>query len=387
LDRYDAIVLGAGGMGSSAAFHLARRGKRVLGLERFDVGHAMGSSHGITRIIRLAYFEHPSYVPLLRRAYELWRELEVGLGEQLLFITGGIDAGPPGGTCFEGSKLSCDMHGLPHEILDASDINRRFAGYNLPPGLMGVFQPDAGFLACERAIVAHVVAAQELGAEIRARERVVGWEPIGDGVRVETERGQYEAERLVICAGAWAEQLVPELAALAVPERQVLAWLQPLKPQLFSPERFPVFVLEVPEGIYYGLPVHAVPGFKFGRFHHLEETTTADQVDREVHQRDESLLRGFADRYFPLGAGPTMALKVCLFTNSPDEHFIVDLHPTYPQVILAAGFSGHGFKFCSVIGEILADLAMRGETGHNVELFRLSRFGASATQAVPRRPF
>jgi sarcosine oxidase len=368
-------------MGSAAAYHLSRRGLRVLGLERFDIGHAMGSSHGVTRIIRLAYFEHPSYVPLLRRAYELWRELERGFGEQLLHITGGIDAGPPGGTCFEGSKLSCELHELSHELLDAPTVNRRFPGYNLPADLLAVYQPEAGFLASERAVIAHVVAAQELGADIRAREKVLGWEPVHDGVQVETERGRYAAERLVICAGAWAGALVPELELLAVPERQVLAWLQPTEPALFSPNRFPVFVMEVPEGIFYGLPVFAIPGFKFGRFHHLGEVTSAERVDRDPNESDEAVLRDFASRYFPSGAGSTMALKVCLFTNSPDEHFIVDLHPTYPQVVLAAGFSGHGYKFCSVIGEILADLALRGDTRHDIGLFALSRFGSSQPRA------
>jgi sarcosine oxidase len=268
---FDAIVLGIGGMGSAAVYHLARRGKRVLGLERYDIPNAMGSSHGVTRIIRLPYYEHPAYVPLLRRAYELWRELERGFGEQLLHITGSIDAGPSGSRCFEGSRRSCELHALPHEVLDGAEVNRRFPGYNLPADLMAVLQPEGGFLLSERCIVAHVVAAQALGAEVHARERVLGWEPRGDGVRVETDRGAYEAERLVMAAGAWAGTLVPELQALAGPERQVLAWLQPSEPELFAPERFPVFNLQVDEGRYYGLPVFSVPGFKVGCYHHLRD--------------------------------------------------------------------------------------------------------------------
>lgn len=374
MQHFDAIVLGVGGMGSAAAFHLARRGKRVLGLERFDIPHAMGSSHGLTRIIRLAYFEHPSYVPLLRRAYELWRDLQTLAGEQLLFITGGIDAGPPGGRCFEGSRHSCELHGLPHELLDAASVNRRFPGYHLAAEMMAVFQPEAGFLLSERCIVAHVVAAQANGAEIQAREKALAWEPRDGGVRVETDRGSYQADRLVIAAGSWAASFVPELAGLAVPERQVVAWLQPTEPALFSPERFPVFVLETSEGIYYGLPVFSVPGVKLGRFHHFGEIAEADLIDRECHPRDEALLRDFAAHYFPAAAGPTMALKACMFTNSPDEHFILDLHPDYPQVAIAAGFSGHGYKFCSVVGEIMADLAIDGETRHDIDLFRLARF-------------
>jgi sarcosine oxidase len=373
--RFDAIVLGVGGMGSAVAYQLARRGRKVLGLERFDIPHSMGSSHGISRIIRLAYYEHPSYVPLLRRSYELWRELESGFGEQLLHITGSIDAGPADDRCFGGSLESCKLHDLPHEVLDGTEVNRRFPGYRLPASTMAVLQPDGGFLMSERCIVAHVVAAQALGAEIRARQRVLNWEPRGDGVSVETDHGSYEADRLVVSAGAWAETLIPELRALAVPERQVLAWLQPSRPELFTPDRFPVFNLQVDEGRYYGLPIVSVPGFKFGRYHHLEQVTRADQVDRDCHPEDEAILRQFAEKYFPEGSGPTMALRACMFTNTPDEHFIVDLHPDYPQVSIAAGFSGHGYKFCSVIGEIMADLAETGETRHDIGLFGLGRFG------------
>ena len=374
--RYDTIVVGVGGMGSAAAYHLARRGQRVLGLERFDIPHDMGSSHGLTRIIRLAYYEHPSYVPLLRRSYELWRELQALAGEQLLHITGSLDAGPAGGPLFEGSRHSCLLHNLPHEVLSGADLNRRFPGYRLPEDHMAVFQPDGGFLLPERCIVAHVFAALELGAEIHGREPVLDWAlgAGGSGVRVRTDRATYDADRLVVTAGPWASQLLPSLVRLAVPERQVLAWLQPQQPHLFTPQRFPVFNLAVDEGRFYGFPVFQIPGFKFGKYHHLEESVDPDRVDRECTPRDEAVLRTFAERYFPDGSGPTMALKVCMFTNSPDEHFIVDLHPEYPQVTLAAGFSGHGFKFCSVIGEILADLAQHRTTPHDISLFRLARF-------------
>jgi sarcosine oxidase len=365
-------------MGSAALYHLARRGVRVLGLERFDVPHEQGSSHGVTRIIRLAYYEHPAYVPLLRRAYALWRELEEAAGERLLHITGSVDAGPPGGAVFEGSRRSCEVHGLPHEVLTGAQLTRRFPGYRLPPEIMAVLQPEGGFLLPERCIVAHVRAAQALGAEVHARERVLSWEPRAGGVRVRTDRGTYEAGRLVVAAGAWAGALVPALAGLAVPERQVLAWFQPRRPERFAPERFPVFNLQLAEGRYYGLPVFGVPGFKVGRYHHLGERVDPERVDREPHPADEAVLRAFAARYFPDGAGPTMALKVCLFTNTPDEHFVLDLHPEHPQVVLASPCSGHGFKFCSVVGEILADLAQQGTTAHDVGLFRLSRFAGGA---------
>jgi sarcosine oxidase len=363
-------------MGSAALYHLARRGQRVLGLERFDIPHELGSSHGVTRIIRLAYYEHPSYVPLLRRAYELWRELETLAGEQLLHVTGSLDAGPPDSDVVQGSLRSCQLHDLPHELLTSAEITRRYPGYRLPAGHVAVLQPDGGFLLPERCVVQHVWAAQALGAEVHARERVLDWapSPTGQGVRVRTERGTYEAGRLIVAAGAWSASLVRRLAGLAVPERQVLAWLQPTVPERFALGCFPVFNLLVEEGRYYGFPVFGVPGFKFGRYHHLGERVDPDQLQREPTDRDEAVLRTFAERYFPDGAGPTMALKSCLFTNSPDEHFLVDLHPQYPQVVVASPCSGHGFKFASVIGEILADLATGGQTGHDISLFRLARF-------------
>jgi sarcosine oxidase len=363
-------------MGSATLFHLARRGLRVLGLERFDLVHEYGSSHGLTRIIRLAYWEHPTYVALLRRSYELWRELESGAGERLLYITGSVDAGPPGSSVFQGALKSSELHGLPHEVMDGAELHRRFPGYGLSRTMQCLYQPDGGFLLPERCNVAHVAQALARGAEVHYREPVLEWGVAGAGGHawVRTARARYEAGRLVICAGPWASKLVPELAELAIPERQVVAWLQPLQPERFEMGVFPVFNLEVEEGRYYGFPSFLIPGFKFGKYHHLGEQVDADTVDREPRPEDEELLRAFAWRYFPDGAGPTLMLKGCLFTNSPDRHFILDLHPEHPEVAIAAGFSGHGYKFCSVVGEIMADLAQRGETGHDIEFFALKRF-------------
>lgn len=377
--RYDVIVLGVGGMGSATCHQLALRGKRVLGIERFDIPHSLGSSHGVTRIIRQAYYEHPSYVPLLRRSYALWRDLEAGYGERLLHITGSVDAGAPNDEVFRGSYDSCREHNIPHEVLTSAELTRRFPGYRLPPGHLALYQPDGGFVLSEQAIVAHVLAAQAAGAEIHARERVLGWEMSGTTARVTTDHGTYEAESLVITTGAWIGQHAPVLANLAVPERQVLAWLQPHDPNLFTPDRFPVFNLHVPEGRYYGLPIYGVPGFKFGRYGHLGETADPDNLDRDAGRADEDLLRTFAASYFPSGAGPTMALRACMFTNTPDGHFIIDRHPDHPNVILASPCSGHGYKFCPVVGEILADLATTGATGHDISLFRLDRFRSPRT--------
>ena len=368
------IVVGLGGMGSATLFHLARRGLRVLGLERYDLVHEHGSSHGLTRIIRLAYWEHPTYVALLRRCYQLWRDLESGFGERLLYITGSVDAGPAGGPIFQGALRSSELHGLPHQVMNGTELHRRFPGYDLPREMQCLYQPDGGFLLPERCNVAHVSQALASGAEAHFRERVLEWGAKRGQTWVRTARGRYEAGRLVICAGPWAAQLVPELGKLAVPERQVLAWLQPIKPEHFSLGAFPVFNLEVEEGRWYGFPSFIVPGFKFGKYHHRGEQVDADGETRPPDREDEDLLRSFARRYFPEGAGATLMLKTCLFTNSPDRHFILDLHPEHPEVAIAAGFSGHGYKFCSVIGEIMADLAQEGETRHDVEFFRLGRF-------------
>lgn len=361
-------------MGSATLFHLARRGLRVLGLERFDLSHEYGSSHGLTRIIRLAYWEHPTYVALLRRSYELWRELEQQSGEQLLHITGSIDAGPADGPVFTGALRSSELHGLAHEVMNGLELHRRFPGYRLPPHLKCLYQPDGGFLLPERCNLAHIAAARAHGAELRSREQVTEWGAAGSHYWIRTSSGRYEAGRLVFCAGSWASKLIPELEGLAQPERQVLAWLQPIRPELFLPARFPVFYLEVEEGRYYGLPSFLVPGFKLGKYHHRGELVDPDSMNREVEPEDEALLRRFAARYFPDALGPALMLKTCLFTNSPDEHFILDVHPNHPGVAIAAAFSGHGYKFCSVIGEIMADLVRRGESRHDIELFKLRRF-------------
>ena len=371
MERYDVVVVGVGGMGSAALYHLARRGKRVLGIERFRVPHELGSSHGITRIIRLAYFEHSSYVPLVRRAYELWRELESEAGQQLLHVTGAVEGGP---RIFEGALRSCHEHDLPHEVLDGDEVGRRFPAYRLPPDLPLVYQPDGGFLGPEQCIVAHVNGALSYGAVVRTGERVLEWEARKDGVRVRTEHGAVEAERLVLTAGAWSVDVARLRPGLVKPQRQVLAWLEPLEPDLFAPERFPVFNVALEEGHLYGFPVHGVPGFKVGFYDHEGQVADPDAISREPTPEDEIPVRRFVERYFPGGAGPTLDVKTCLFELSPDEHFLVDRHPDTELAVLGAGFSGHGFKFCSVVGEILADLVLDGKTRHDIGFLRLGRF-------------
>jgi len=370
-DRYDVIVVGVGSMGSAACAHLARRGLKTLGLERYDIPNAMGSHHGFTRIIRLAYYEHPSYVPLLRRAFALWDELQQWYGEPLLHVTGTIDASGPDEIVFQGSLASCLEHDIRHEVLTGRELNARWPGYRLPDTHRALFQPDGGFLVPEACIVAHTLMAAEAGATIKAREGVLEWEAGPDGVRVVTERGEYVANQLVLAAGAWMGKLVDGFDGLAVPERQVLGWFQPLEPALYRPATFPVFNLLVEEGRYYGFPVHGVPGFKIGRYHHLEEVVDPDDFAREPTLRDEAVLREVTARYFPAAAGETVGLRACMFTNTPDEHFIIDRHPEHANVVVASPCSGHGFKFASVIGEIIAELVQRDETALDISLLRL----------------
>jgi len=377
VERYDTIVIGLGGMGSASAYHLARRGARVLGLEQFEPLHERGSSHGLTRIIRLAYHEHPSYVPLLRRAYELWHDLEADAGRQLLIKTGSLEGGPEDGPMFRGALEAAQLHGLTHEVLGANEVAGRYPTWSgLDPSTKVVYQPDGGFLLSEATMEAHHDGARAAGAELRFGEAVHGWEPAGDSVHVTTGARTYEADRLVICAGAWVRQLVPQLERLAVPERQVLAWLTPLRPEAFTVARFPVFILDVEGGSYYGFPTHDGHGLKLGWYHHFREPIDPDDPDRSTRPDDEAALRSFVDRHLPDAAGPTEMLKACIFTNSPDEHFIIDRLADAPQVVVVSPCSGHGYKFCSVVGEIAADLALEGGTLHDINLFRLDRFSA-----------
>jgi sarcosine oxidase len=377
---WDVIVAGLGAMGSATLAELAARRVRVLGLERSGIPNEEGSSHGVHRIIRLAYYEDPRYVPLLRRAFERWRALEARLGETILLVTGGVDAGLPEGRLITGSLRSCREHGLAHEILDAGELGHRFPGFSLPDGMVAVHQPDAGFVLSERAIAGYTACALEDGAEVHGHEPVTGWQPEGDGVVVRTSRDTYRARRLVISAGAWAGKLVPALADLAIPERQVLRWSQPRRPEHYRVGRFPVFLLEAPEGQLYGFPIYGIPGVKVGLYHHRGEIVDPDTWPRGVVDSvDEALLRGPVQRYLKDADGPTLSLKTCMFTNTPDEHFIIDAVPGAPQVLVASPCSGHGFKFASVMGEILADLALEGGSRFDLSMFRMARFDGGLT--------
>ncbi|MFB6244023.1 MAG: N-methyl-L-tryptophan oxidase [Halobaculum sp.] len=399
---YDCIVVGVGGMGSATVYRLADRGVDVLGLEQFAVPHARGSSHGSTRIVRRTQPEDPAYVPLAEAALDNWRELEAVTGRDLLTVTGSIHAGAPEHDIVADARASLQAHDVPYELLDAARVNERFPGYDLPADYSAVYQSDGGFVDCERAVCAHVDAAHAAGATVRAHEPVRSWTETATGVRVETDRGSYEATELVFTAGAWNGELLPSLADELTPVRRVMAWLQPERPARFHPDQFPVFSLAGRDGYGYGFPVYDTPGFKFGREPDdsstlYEDTTgdnttdgtnetgdegiaaaewrdvTPDELDRAVTDREAAFHRTFAETYFPDGAGPTMRLQSCLLTESPDGHFLLGRHPDYDSVTVAAGFTGHGFKFTSVIGEVLADFVVDGETDHEVDLHRIER--------------
>jgi sarcosine oxidase len=257
--------------------------------------------------------------------------------------------------------------------MSAAELARRFPGYRLPDDLVALYQPDGGILFPERCVAAHARLAAQAGAEIHTQERVTGWSTVADGLAVTTDRGRYTGGALVFTAGAWTGKVLPPLAAHLAPERQVVLWSEPLEPALFRPEAFPVFYMHVPEGAFYGFPAVEGQGFKIGKYHHLRQAVEPDAMDRDARAEDEAVLRDAVEKYFPRAAGRTERMETCLFTNTRDEHFVIDRLPGHEKVVVAAGFSGHGFKFCSVVGDVLADLALRGSTSHDIALFDIGR--------------
>lgn len=385
--NFDVIVLGLGGMGSSAAFHLASRGEHVLGIEQFTEAHDKGSSHGTSRIIRQAYYEHPDYVPLVRRAYELWERLQLDSGADLLRLTGGLMIGPPQSEIVEGTITSATQHDLPYELLDALELKRRYPVLNPRPDDVAVYEHHAGFLRPEACVHAHLQQAARHGAEMHFEEFVTSWQAqnSGNGVRIATSRDSYEADRLVIAPGAWAPGLLSELNVPFDIRRHVMCWFQPAgEAQAFLPERFPIYMWDVDgQHVFYGFPATdgAEAGVKAalhtGGDRCTPETLRNAPVDREVEE-----LRTQLARFIPQLNGSLLQAIACMYTLTPDEHFVISVHPDYPQVSVAAGFSGHGFKFTSVVGEILADLATNGATRHSISLFSPQRFLVKTSSAV-----
>jgi sarcosine oxidase len=370
---YDVVVCGLGVMGSAALYHLARRGDHVLGLERFAQGHDRGSSHGETRIIRLAYFEHPSYVPLVRRAYELWRELERDSGHRLLHVTGIAEIGPPESTLIAGTLAAARQHDIPHEVLAASELTQRYPAFRLPPHFVGVTQADGGFLEAEASVQTLLALAAKHGADIRFGTPVRAIEATNDKARIVTDGEVVECTTAIVAAGPWAASLLPNAALPLRVTRQVMGWFAPTRTGDFEPGRFPVFLIEGAHGTHYGFPLHGA-GIKVAKHHHEDAAVDPDTYDRNVSARDEALIRAAVADHLPGADGPLIDAKTCLYTVAPDGDFIIDRLPDAAAVILASPCSGHGFKFAPAIGESLADLATGRPPRCDISRFGITRF-------------
>jgi sarcosine oxidase len=381
-DVFDVIVIGLGAMGSAAAYQLSKRSAKVLGLEAFTPAHERGSSHGESRIIRQAYFEDPAYVPLVLRAYELWDQLQEESGEDLLHITGGLAIGPPQGTLVTGCLKSAARYGLGHDLLDSEQMRQRFPQFALADSEVAFYEDKAGYLRPEECIRQHLRGASKRGAELHFEEPVLSWRASqsGDSVRVTTGKQTYHANSLVICAGPWFAELVPDVSMPVIVSRRVMFWIRPIsQPSAFDREVFPIFLWE-PEGcpLFYGFPRISEAGDPKVAIHSGDEECTPSSIDRRIRPRDELAIRSAIESRIPALNGMVSHAVTCMYTMTADEHFIIDTHPDYPQVSLAAGFSGHGFKFSSVVGEVLCDLAISRETSTDIALFSGSRFRTTA---------
>jgi sarcosine oxidase len=373
-EHFDVIVIGVGAMGSSACYHLAKRGVRILGLEQFSIPNSMGSSHGVSRMIRAAYYEEPRYVPLLRRGYDLWRELEQSADKKILHQIGGFFMGPGQGKLVKNSLLAARAHGLEHELIDASELRRRLPVFQIPDDWSALFDPMAGFLLCESAVTTFTEQAKQRGARILTQQKVRSWHADVKQVTIETDSGSYEADHLILTAGAWTSQLLHKLKLNLAVTRQVLGWVKPIDPAPFELGNFPVWGIDsLDGGIYYGFPIIPErPGLKLA--HHLPgRAFDPNQPGRDATSEDETDFRPALQKYIPSANGPVVDMKTCMYTNSPDHHFIIDTHPEFDRVSMACGFSGHGFKFASVVGNILAQRASEGSWDPQAAFLRLSR--------------
>ncbi|MCX6015772.1 MAG: N-methyl-L-tryptophan oxidase [Chloroflexales bacterium] len=372
--HYHTIIIGLGGMGSATAYHIARRGQRVLGLEQFTPAHSNGSSHGHSRIIRQAYMEHPSYVPLLKRAFVLWDELAAHSDEDLLHLTGGIMIGRPDSDAIQGTLASVREHQLPHQMLDAATIRQRYPALTPSDDIVAVYEDNAGFVVPEAAVRTHLRLAQTHGAELHFQEAVTHWQanPAG-GVTVTTAQGVYTADHLVITPGAWAPELLADMGLPLRVERRVLLWFAPIGGFApFTEPNFPIYIWDCGDGVsFYGFPYHpSLPGIKVA-IHTVGQICSPDSIERQLQAHDVESLQNLLRERIPALLGPMIHYETCMYTLTPDEHFVIAVHPDHPQVVIASPCSGHGFKFTPVIGEILADLAIDGHTKHDISLFSL----------------
>jgi sarcosine oxidase len=375
MSTYDAIVLGAGGVGSAAMYELARRGASVLGIDRFNPPHDRGSTHGQSRVIRQAYFEHPAYVPLLLKSYRLWRELEQQVGRELLNEVGVLEVGPSDRIVVPGVLLAATKYQLFVEELVASEIERRWPGLRVSDNLVGVLDPRGGYLLVENCVKAHLDAANAAGATRLTDTEVYGWSASDREIQVRTSGGDFLAGRLIITAGAWAADLLKELQIGLTVRRKSLFWFETRSSNYDLAAGLPVYLFELPAGTFYGFPKLDARGVKVTE--HSGGQTIADplMVNRDIDPGDELNLREFLGECLPEVSSCVTDHAVCLYTMSPDENFIVDRHPDHSNVVFAAGLSGHGFKFAPVLGLALADLAIDGTTALPIDFLSLRRFG------------
>ncbi len=377
-ETYDVIVIGLGGVGSAAACHLASRGKRVLGIERYTPAHDRGSSHGSSRIIRQAYHENPGYVPLVLRAYELWEQLERDTSTNLLTITGGLFLGAEGSDIVQGSLCSAREHNLAYELLDASEIRQRFPVLHPQAQECAVYEKKAGFLRPEAAVTAHLALAARHGAALHFEEPISDWELTASGtVRVSTSKTVYEAEYLVLAPGAWAEGLLKAPLLPLHVRRHVMAWFDPVGDiRYFAQDRFPIYIWQTrTDIIFYGFPAtdDEYLGVK-AALHSGGEVCSPESIKRNFFDEDIAEIREQLAACIPALNGKLLHAATCMYTMTPDEHFVVSQHPEYPQVTIACGFSGHGFKFTSVLGEVLAELVIEGRSRHPIDFLSAQRF-------------
>jgi sarcosine oxidase len=377
----DAIVIGLGAHGSAAALALARRAVRVVGVEVGERGHELGSSGGRSRMIRRAYFEDPDYLPLLQAAWQGWDALGEAADEAFVTVTGGLYAGSAASGVFRGSVESARLQGMPHEVLDAAEIRRRWPVFTVGDEVGALYDPGAGMIRPERAIEAQLRLAEAAGVELRFGERAIEWRPAAaGGIEVETDRGVHVASSLVIAAGAWTGDFVPDLRLPLEVERVPVFWFEPTVPIAeVAVGHLPVWIIDtIADGAFYGFPYDPDAGFKLAR-HYSGDAIDAAAVDRAERPADVERVRAFARRYLPAADGPLRGSQVCLYTNTPDRHFVLDVHPAVEGVAFASACSGHGFKFAPVIGEILADLALDGRTAQPIDAFRAARFAGLST--------
>ena len=374
--RFDVVIAGMGGIGGSAAFQIAARGAKVLALDPFPIAHAHGSSHGQTRLIRLAYFEHPDYVPLLVRAWELWRDLERRTGRRLLSESGLVMAGPPDGEVIAGAVRAAETHGLPLERLSAGDACRRWPQFRLPDSWAVVHERQAGYLAVEACVAAHAEAAEQAGATLEIGTRVLDWRSEGGGVVVKTELGDVHADQLVLAPGPWAGDIVRLPRVPLVVLRKSLFWYRPdhAASASFAAATMPCFAFDAPAGFFYGFPSLDDRGVKIAEHSGGSVVDDPLDVDRRIDDLERQRVEAISDAHLP-DLGTTLTdHAVCLYTMSPDRHFVVGRHPDHERVVIAAGFSGHGFKFASVLGEAIAEITLDGNTRLPIDFLSPSRF-------------